>query len=370
MAFLGSTNAYVGLDIGTSSLKVVELISRRNRLEVTTYAQANLANLLIHSSDNSDDAIRHVANIVGALLDSAGVASDAVVAALPSSAVFSTVLALPDIVDDEDMNQAIHFAARDVVPADLNEMILGWSRVGELPHMDNKQSTNRMKQQAKQAASDGGQIPIFVTAAPKDIIERYTKVMELVQLELVALEVETFPLVRSLLANQQDSAMIVDIGDQVTTFHIIDKGTPRVSHSVDYGGQDITQAIVEQLKLSYQEAEQQKAKFGLTNDGPEQLHLAISNATEKLMKQGERLLGLFTDQAGHSISKTILIGGGAKLKNLDQAWSDFSKHKVAVGNPWKGLAYPKELENRLHELGPTFAVAIGLAQRGFSHDKT
>jgi Tfp pilus assembly PilM family ATPase len=367
MALFGSPSAYIGLDIGTSSLKAVELLNRRRRIELSTYAQANLPNLLLDQTC-SEDTMRRVASVITQLLDKAGVSTDAVVAALPNSVVFSTVLTLPNVAD-KDMDKAVHFGARDVVPADLSETVLGWSRIGELPHMDGGKPADKPeseKSDKKDVKQDDSTVPIFVTAAPKQIIDRYLHVIELTSLNLIALEVETFPLIRSLLSNARDSAMIVDIGDQVTTYHLIDQGATRVSHSIDVGGHTITDALAKALNISIEEADAKKMEFGLNEKAPENIHVAIDGATRKMLTQAQQIIDQYAHESNRMINKTVLIGGGANLHDLARVWSEFVKHPVSVGNPWKGMAVPDALESRIVELGPTFAVAVGLAERQLS----
>ncbi|MEX2055019.1 MAG: pilus assembly protein PilM, partial [Candidatus Andersenbacteria bacterium] len=202
-------------------------------------------------------------------------------------------------------------------------------------------------------------------AAPKDVVTRYTKLIDLLKLNLFALEVETFPLVRSLLAGPQDTAMIVDIGDLVTTFHIIDQGTPRVSHSIDYGGGSVTQAIAQALAIDTAAAEEKKVSVGLKGQAAQELVQVTQAATEKLWQQAKQLLELYGRKMGRRVPKTILIGGGANMRGLPEAWAASVGHPVVVGNPWRGLSFPQTLEPRLQELGPFYAVAVGLAQRGF-----
>jgi Tfp pilus assembly PilM family ATPase len=75
-------------------------------------------------------------------------------------------------------------------------------------------------------------------------------------------------------------------------------------------------------------------------------------------------MSLYASQNGRQVRRSILIGGGANLKHLPALWEQNIGHKAFVGNPWRGLAYPQALENRLSSLGPTYAVAVGLAERG------
>ncbi|MEK7556786.1 MAG: pilus assembly protein PilM, partial [Patescibacteria group bacterium] len=319
MALFGTPSAFLGLDIGSSSLKLVELVNRRRRIEIATYAQASFPNLLINPQGDERAAVSQTADTVAAMLDRANVSTDAVVAALPNSVVFSTVLTLPSLPEKE-IDKAIHFAARDVVPADLDDMVLGWSRLCEAPHMDTDQTTNTSADlsttaSAKaEAAAGEGAVPVFVTAAPKDIVNRYLKLMDILKLQLHALEVETFPLVRSLFENVATATgLVADIGDRTTTLHIIEAGTPRLSHTIEYGGYSLTSALAEKLGISAEEAEQQKIAHGLSASGPPPLREATLAALEPLVQQARNLLGLYQSQGGQPLSRTILIGGGANL---------------------------------------------------------
>lgn len=370
MALFGNSHAYIGLDIGTSSLKLVELVNRRRRTEVSAYAEATVPNLLVSPTGDSDqDEIEYTAELVKRMIEEAGVSSDIVVGALPSSAVFSTVLTMPQIPEKE-MEKAVRFAARDVVPADLEDMILGWSRVGEQPHMttDNKgEVVNEKKEEDQEVKKNSSEpVPVFLTAAPKKVVSRYLEVIEKTNLRLFALEVETFPLVRSLLQDPNASAMLVDIGDRATTYHIIDAGTPRVSHTIEFGGKDITDAIVKALGVSEEEAEKLKYEHGVSESAPQEQLTATQAAVDMQITKGTALLGLYAKDKGRSIAKTVLIGGGANLKMVKEYWGKKTGQPVQIGNPWKGLSYSEKLEERLHIIGPTYGVAVGLAQRGFA----
>jgi Tfp pilus assembly PilM family ATPase len=188
--------------------------------------------------------------------------------------------------------------------------------------------------------------------------------MDILHLKIFALEVETFPLVRSLLTSPQDSALIVDIGDLATTYHVIDAGTPRVSHTIEYGGHNITQAIADALHISYEEAETQKVEFGLSSQAPAPIQQAVANAVAVQTQKAKSLLDLYRQKENRLIKRSLMIGGGANLKDLAQVWGQALGHNAMVGNPWKGLSYPQGLESILGQQGPTYSVAVGLALRG------
>lgn len=327
MALFGTPNAFLGLDIGTSSIKIVELVNRRRRVELVTYAQANLPNLLLHPDGDEQGSIVRTANVIARMLDKAGTSADTVIAALPSSIVFSTFITLPPL-PEKDINQAVHVAARDVVPGDITDMVLGWSRVGEVPHMDTDRTSDTPAPSTaarSTPAANQGNIPIFVTAAPKRIADRYLKVMNLLQLQVSALEVETFPLVRALFDNPATaSGLIIDVGDQTTAVHVIEGGMPRASRTIDFG----------------------------------------SSTVEPLLNHIQSFLSSYTTHAPAAPSKVFVVGGGANRPDIDKAIERAVGRPIALGNPWRGLSMPQGLEKRLPTLGPSFAVAVGLALRG------
>lgn len=370
MALFGSPNAFLGLDLGTSSIKLVELVNRRRRIELASYAQANQPNILIHPPAGEEDALRKTASVISQMLDRAGVSADTVVAALPTSSVFSTVINLPPL-PPEEITKAVHFEARDIIPAELDEMVLGWSKVGEHPHMDtDRQHASASSSGEKAASPEAGaklspkeSVPIFVTAAPKVLVNRYIRLMELLNLELHGLEVETFPLGRSLLHSTYDSALIADLGDKSSGFHIIEQGTPRVSYTTDYGGYHISSALASDLNIAFEEAERLKIQFGLSQAASPPIQQACQRAVEELLQRAQRVLDLYSEKFGHRIPRSILVGGGANMIDLAAFWTKRVGHTVAVGDPWKGLAYQQPLESRLRLLGPTYAVAVGLAMR-------
>lgn len=368
MALFGSSNSYIGVDLGTSTSKIVELLDRKRRVELTTYAESNNRNLLVNPPSGNQEAIDATVSALREMMERAGTVADSAIAALPGGVVFSTVLMLPHIPEAE-MEQAVRFAARDVVPADIDEMVLGWSRVGSQPHMATD-ITSAMKQKEGEAsvpdAKDEGPVPVFITAAPKDVVDRYIAVFEKLQVSLLSLEVETFPLVRSLLTPGASATLLIDIGSRATTFHIIDGGIPRVSHTIDFGGYDITKSLAQSLDISEAEAEEVKVSLGISDAQEESARAAIMHLIARQVEKAKDLIELYERKESKKITKAILIGGGANMQGLPAYWGKEFSLQASLGNPWKGLSYPEKLEGVLTEIGPRFGVAVGLALRGFA----
>lgn len=368
MAFFGSPRAYIGVDIGTSTSKIVELIDRRKRIELVTYAEANLKNLLVNAPNGNQDAIDRTADGLRQMMEKSGAVADSAVAALPGGAVFSTVLMLPHIPESE-MEKAVRFAARDVIPADIDEMVLGWSRVGSEAHMTTDLDQSKDMEKPKEDSLDKkaeGPVPVFMTAAPKDVVDRYIAVFEKLQITLLSLEVETFSLARSLVSADAKATLLVDFGSRATTFHIIDGGIPRVSHTVDFGGYDITKNLAESLNVPEQQAEDIKNSLGLSTEQEASVKERMEGLVNRQIEKAKDLLALYEQKESKKISRSILIGGGANLVGLPEYWSRQLGTQTTIGDPWKGLAYPATIEPMLKEIGPRFGVAAGLALRGFA----
>ncbi|HSX24468.1 MAG TPA: pilus assembly protein PilM [Candidatus Andersenbacteria bacterium] len=281
MALFNSRKSFLGVDLGTSTSKIVELTEHGNDIQLVTYAEANASNVLVSPPAGDQDAIDKTISLLNQMIEKSEATAKNVVAALPGGSVFSTVLMLPNIPESE-MEKAVQFAARDVVPADINEMVIGWSRVGSQAHMQTDRAAISIPVAAAQTKVNMDQkVPVFVTAAPKDIVNRYIAVFQRLGKTLLALEVETFPLVRSLLPDPPTSTLLVDIGARATTFHIIDKGIPRVSQTIDVGG------------YTGDEIEKAKIEFGIL---PEQDPVIRASLEETLAHQAQKaneLLGVY-----------------------------------------------------------------------------
>lgn len=407
MQFIHRTVGGIGVDFGTSSIKVVELRKAKAGVSLVTYAVAAQPNLL--ADVRTPDAIARTAVVLRTMLQRAGVSRGAVTAALPVLSVFSTVLELP-WMPERELDAAVRFAAKSYVPSPLPDVVLGWTSVGlpmetvpginpavipatpaaasrGVPAQPNVGSWVSGPARGGVAASDAGGSPsvsaeppaakvqrprtrkiqeVFLTAAPRESVARYTAVFERLGIPLAALEVESFPLARSLLRGESRPVLLVDLGDRTTSFSVVDEGTLRINQATDVGGEALTDAIARKLSLQKEDAEQKKRAEGIT--GADTLSLvaaAVKPVLTEIITRGETVRRLYERKRGRPLGKVVLIGGGAHLPGLAPFWSRVTGLPAELGNPWRGIEVPAALTGRLATLGPAFAVAVGLALRGF-----
>ncbi len=401
----------IGVDFGTSSVKVVELRKAKTGVELLTYATAAQPNLLV--DNRAPDAVARMAMLLRAMFQKAGVARGEVMAALPILSVFSTVLDLPDMSDAE-LDRAVNFAAKNYVPSPLNDVTLGWTRVG-VPRDQGLPSQGALDAAlpprlplatkaragesplpapaapaalaagtgtppAAAAAPPEGQAAaepragtpatrkvqeVFLTAAPKESVTRYTAVFERLEIQIAALEVESFPLARALLKGEKRPALLVDFGDQTTSFSVVDEGYLRINQAMDVGGENLTKEIAEKLSLKPEDAEQKKRTEGVQGGEGTPIAAAIRPVLTEIVTRGETVRRLYERKRSRPLGKVVLIGGGARLPGLTSLWSQLTGLPAEVGNPWKGILVPPSLAGRLEALWPAFAVAVGLALRPF-----
>lgn len=356
----------LGIDIGTSGIKIIQLALRGERITLEKYGEV-AAQIFYEQSYRSLEkstlllSTQDIARAILAICSEAKISERKAFFAIPDFASFFTSFDLPPMGRTE-ISQAVRFEARHHIPLPLAEVTLDWSVIeGEVS--DHKKTPFK----------------IMLVAVSNDLIDQYRQIVALSNLELKGLEVEAFGLVRALIGEDKGIVAILDIGARSTTVNIVDQGVLKISHSFDVAGNELTQVLAKALNIDYLEAENLKKVHGLkylvsNQDVPD------NNQEPALMtkKVGEILLPLidliimelertsqsFSQIKGKKIEKVILSGGSSLLPGLKEYFSKVLKKEVETANPFANIFYPQILEKPLKEMGPSYAIAIGMALRG------
>ncbi len=334
--FFKKQNSIVGVDIGTSNIKIVQITHGQN-IVLDTYGIVNTAYQL--GGKNDDVAISQVASLLKALMKRAGVTAKRCVISFPNSAVFTSVIELPTM-SPKEMETSVEFEAKKYVPLALSEIDLSWSPIGTPDPAAKMQK-------------------ILLTAVPKQITKNYMQVFSLAGFQPEVGEIEALALIRSLIGDAQISCVIIDIGSRSTGLNIIEKGYLRLSRNLNIGGDTITDKIAESLDISFFRAEQFKRDFGVSNSTfiPDTIK-PILNIIKNEVKQ---LLTIYQSQ-GVQVDKILLVGGGANLPGIESFFEDL-KVQVELGKPLHAVAYNQTLEPVLKRCALSLPIAIGLALR-------
>ena len=246
--------------------------------------------------------------------------------------------------------------ARKYIPVPIQEVTLDWSVI---PRPDSKSETPE------------GSVPkidVLIAAIHNDTIARFQEIVAKAALESSFFEIEIFSTMRAVLDESLEPVLIMDMGAASTKLYIIERGLVRTSHTVNRGSQDITSTLSQSLGISPEEAEVMKRNRGLLGEDARVKDIAAL-VLDHIFAEADATLLSFEKKHNKTVSKIILVGGGAALKGLiDLAKNNF-KTEVTLGEPFDKVSAPAFLEKILSETGPEFAVSIGLALRKLSEEK-
>ncbi len=334
--FFSHSKSKLGVDIGTSTIKVAQIKDENGKHILQTYGMVNVAyeNLKLES-----DVIGETALVLKELLDKAHVTTKKVIASLPGNVVFVSAIEVP-VMSEKELKNAIEWEARRYVPLPLEEVTLSWSVVPAL--------------------NDATKYKALITAVPKTVIDNYLKMFKLAGLEPEALEIEALALIRSLIGPVSDSLIIIDIGARNTSVNLVDKGFLKISRTLSIGGDTITAGIAQNLNISMLRAEQFKIDLGLSAE-IQQIPKVMRQTIDAIKTETGQLIKIF-ESGGGAVTEVIFAGSGSKLPGLARYFSDLGL-ATSLGNPLKFIEYDESIKNNLQKVATGLAVALGLAMR-------
>lgn len=343
MLFHRSKSAYVGVDIGSVGLKVVEFSAAGRVPELATYGLAEFPTNGLRADD--DAFVGALARTINTVAKRAQVRARVAMASVPTHLVFTSVISVPHVSRTE-LPLAIEREARKIVPLPLETM--------------------RLESKVLEARGPAGEMKVLLTGTAKAVVERYQKIFGQTKFKLLSLEPEVFSLIRVLLGRDQTSSALIDVGASSTDIFIVENGVPYIHRSLASGGRAVTDLMAKGLRISAAEAEQLKRDFSLASWGaparalvPEVMRTALT----PIVNEVRYTAAIFQEQTGRRVEKVILSGGLALLPGLTQTISQTLGVRVYLGNPWARVRYPLELKTILEESAGRYAVAVGLAMR-------
>ena len=332
----------IGIDIGTSSIKVIELTKKEETEEVnlTNYGMTTIKNItgresISHNEISLNSAIEAISKTLSAVLKEAGIKTKDSLFSLPDFSSFLASFEIPQM-DKEDIESAIHFQAKQRVPLPINQVTLDW----------NIRETSR---------DDKKLFEVVLLAVPNQTIEAYRKVAKKTGLDVGLLDAEAFGLAKVFGSKKSDGVVaVVDIGDENTNINVVEGETPKYSHNLSISTRDFTGGEVLFPEFSYRNVE---------ND-------PLKRRTEKFEELSEKIIGVCEDyeiEREKEIDRLVVTGGGAFFDSLKSLLSE--NYEIGPSYPFDEINYPRELEDSLEELSPLLSVATGMALKGLTFKK-
>ncbi|MFZ2204970.1 MAG: type IV pilus assembly protein PilM [Minisyncoccia bacterium] len=355
----GLSDTAVGIDIGSSSIKVVEIRRKGGKAVLETYGAIALG-------PYADIDIGRVTNlpaekIVEALkevLKASGVTTSSVALSIPVQSSLIFTVELPAQVKQSELSTIIPTEARKYIPVPITEVSLDWFLIPK-------------KEASFEEANNPDLLPtavekteVLVVAIQNDAVSKYRSLVSQCSLEAGFFEIEIFSSIRANFEHELSPVLLMDFGASRTKLSIVEFGTVRGFHTINRGAADITDSISKSLSIPFSKAEEMKKEFGLFGS-PIEKNLAdiIKIHTDYIFSETNNVLLGYEKKYNRTISKVILSGGGSLLKGLSETASGNFRAEIKTGNPFSKIGAPEFLGKVLEATGPEFAIALGLALR-------
>jgi len=329
---------FIGLDVGSTTLKAVQVRGK----ELAAFSHSPVSEGASLTAEDEKSRAKF-SKAVAHLVSGGRFRGRNVVVALPESQIFTRVISLPQMSENE-VASAIQNEAQQYVPLPLDQAILDYEILGT-------------------SETESERTDVLLVAAPKSLVQRYLNVLRRAGLNVISLEPETMALSRSVVGDTaNDPAMVVSLGAKTADISIFSDGTLRFTRSIPTGGEALVRAIVQGLGLETDRAREYLKSYGLLEDGGGKVLAAIKPVFDIIVEEIRRALTFYSSRRGKHVSRLVLVGGVANLPGIVLYLAEALGIEVGRGNPWETLAIPEAFpKEELMRLAPDFAIAVGLA---------
>lgn len=362
----------VGIDIGASSVKVIQLKKSRGVAVLETYGELSLgpyAGSEIGQATNLPSA--KLAEAITDLIREANVTTTKAGISIPFSSSLISLVSMPALSKDK-LASMIPIEARKYIPVPISEVMLDWFIV---PSEEKSTLTSPKQEGGGKKEESIKKIEVLLVAIHKNILSKYNEIVQAAKLDVKFFEIEIFSTIRAVIGQSIAPVMVLDMGASNTKIYIVEYGVVKASHVISNGGQNITQTLSRSLGVSLSKAEELKRDFGISqdqlnkNENVENIKEIITTSLGRVFNEASKVLLQYQQKNNKNIGKVILTGGGATMKGLVLFAEDHFEADVSLSDPFSKVESPAFFENILKEVGPEFAVAVGLALRRLQEEE-
>lgn len=355
----------LGLDIGTSSIKAVELIEKRNGYELR-----NLIKIDLPWMEKNAEKETITAKLIRDFIRKYKINTRRVISGIRGESVIIRRIRVP-LMEEKQISQAMRWQVEEHIPYSLNQICLDFQVL-----------------EKNLTGEEGEEMSVILVGAKKETVEKHLRLLARTGVFPRIIDVDAFALFNVFqLSNSRDndSVALLEIGHSTTSITLLDRGYPFLIRDINWGGSYLTEGIKKELRVSYQQAQQMKERYGIMGlddeIGANKVKLANKSkekANEKLVDRAIRkaldsplgeIIHSFeyytSEREGATIKKVILSGGTPCLKNIDKFFSEELGIPVKIVNPFVSItADPAKFQPEyLSRLRSIFAVGLGLALR-------
>ncbi|OGC44485.1 hypothetical protein A2V54_01115 [candidate division WWE3 bacterium RBG_19FT_COMBO_53_11] len=327
---------FVGLDIGTSAIKGVQIKNRT----LISYHKIPAPGVSI-VSENPED-LKRLSEALERFFNEGRFKTRDVVASVPESQVFARVITLPQMGEAE-IASAVQNEAQQYVPMPLDQVAFDFEILGP-------------------SEMEPGKVDVLLVAVPKVLTNKYLQVTRAANVNLLSLETETIAISRSVVGQSTDAVLVASIGASTTDLAVFSGGALRFTRSIATGGQALERALTQSFNLAPGQAAEYIRTYGLEEKLEGKVMSAIKPVFDIIRDEIKRTQAFFSSRSKRPLQRLILVGGTANLPGVLVYLADSLGMEVARGNPWEAISIPGNFpREQLEEIAPSFAVAAGLA---------
>ena len=338
----------VGIDVGSSSVKVVEIEETAKALTLRTYGELQLGPYGAASLGDvvKLDQKKRVEAIVDVIRES-GVTAKQGTLIIPLAVSFTTVVPVT-AAPTEDLASKVVVEARKYIPLPLSDVALDWT---ELKRVDSANADLR---------------EVLIAAIEHATIKDYKETLDAIGMAAQPSEVEAFSLVRAIKRADDTTLAVLDLGAKTSKLYIAREGMIERIHRTPWGGAAITKRLAELRNVSFDDAENMKRSYREDAEYAADAVKATTSVMEGVFMEFKRMLDQYEGRTGAPLGRIVLSGGVSAFPSVAAYAQDTLSREVLIGNPFDKLAYPAFMEDTLATIAPSFGVAIGAALRHFA----
>lgn len=337
----------VGLDIGSSYIKAVQLNESRTGYELELFDMIPISPELIVEG-SVIDSIRLAESLKEFTRKAKIKTKNAVISISGHSSVIIKRISLPEMTEDE-LSESIKFEAEQYVPFDIEDVNLDFQILGP--------------------KEEPGQMDVMLVAVKKEVVNEYVSVVKDAGLNTVIVDVAAFALENMYGINYEvetgANVALLNIGASTININILRGGVSEFIRDSSVGSNIHTEALQKEFNITFEDAERLKHGKALEKVAPDDAYNVIAESSADIFNEVLRSLDFFRSSNPHADLKEVILSGGCSvIKDFSRLLSNRIGIEVRIAEPFKNIKIPKKFDSLyIEEMAPMAAVAVGLAMR-------
>ncbi len=331
----------VGLDIGTKTIKIVELAKEGNSFKLNGSGVVGYKGITPGNFKEEKDLLE-LAQVIKKLHKEARISSKDITIALPEEKIFTRVIDFP-LLTDQEISSAIKWEAEQYIPIPIAEAIVQHQIISRI-----------------EKGTPSG-VKVLLVAVSRNLVEIYVKLLQSVNLNTVKVDTELLSLTRVFAPNDKTS-LIIDFGASSTDIAICNKGILSFSRSIPTAGEAFSRAVAQKLNVTPQQAEEYKKAYGLSSKLEEKIKGALDPVIRSVSDEIKKAIFYYqSEEKGEMPSSVILSGGSSGMPEVVTYLSKMLGLEIVVGNPFAKVSLSTDAQKVLAPYAPLYSIAVGLA---------